>query len=274
MDFQGKTVLITGASSGIGRAFAEALAARGAGLILVARSKARLETLARRLRKDHSATVDVIRADLSREAAPRAIHSAVRRLRRSVDVLINNAGFGTYGPFHELPEEEEHREVMVNVAAPVRLAHLVLPDMVRRGAGVVINVASAAAFQPAPYMAVYGATKAFLLSFSEALWAEYRGRGIRILAVCPGPTDTGFFTVARNEQAAIGRKRSAEQVVATALRGLDRGRSYVVDGGLIYLGTLSVRLAPRGVVAASAARIMSPRRPAPRTSAATSRRPP
>ena len=122
-----------------------------------------------------------------------------------------------------------------------------------------MNVASAAAFQPAPYMAVYGASKAFVLSFSEALWAEYRRQGIRVLAVCPGPTETNFFKVAGNGDATPGKKRTVENVVATALRGLERGRSYVVDGGLIYLGTLSVRLAPRGVVAGSAALIMAPK---------------
>jgi short-subunit dehydrogenase len=259
IDFKNKTALITGASSGIGKAFGETLAAEGANVILVGRSKGKLDALAAQLRKKRKVTADVIVADLSREKAPDAVFAGVLKLGRRIDILVNNAGFGTYGRFHELATDDDHREIMVNVVAVVRLTHLFLPGMVKRRDGVIMNVASAAAFQPAPFMAVYGASKAFVLSFTEALWAEYRGQGIRVLAVCPGPTETNFFKVAGNGDATPGRKRTVEDVVATALRGLERRKSYVVDGGLIYLGTLSVRLAPRGVVASSAAKIMAPR---------------
>ncbi|MGA2641494.1 MAG: SDR family oxidoreductase, partial [Spirochaetia bacterium] len=253
------TALITGASSGIGKAFAETLAAKGVNVILVARSKHKLDALAAQLKKKHKVAADVIVADLSKEKAPDAVFARVQRLHRQVDILINNAGFGTYGRFHDLSVDDDHREIMLNVVALVRLTHLFLQRMVKRGEGIVVNVASAAAFQPAPFMAVYGASKSFVLSFSEALWAEYRSQGIRVLAVCPGPTETNFFRVAGNGDATVGRKRKVQSVVATALKGLEQGKSYVVDGRLIYLGTLSVRLAPRGVVARSAARIMAPK---------------
>jgi len=259
INFENTTALITGASSGIGKAFAETLAANGANVILVARSKGKLDSLAAAIRKKHRVAADVIVADLTKEKAPDAVFAKVRRLHRQLDILVNNAGFGTYGRFHDLPTDDDHKEIMLNVVALVRLTHLFLPAMARRGDGIIMNVASAAAFQPAPFMAVYGASKAFVLSFSEALWAEYRSHGVRVLAVCPGPTETNFFKVAGNGDATPGRKRTVENVIATALRGLERGKSYVVDGRLIYLGTLSVRLAPRGIVAKSAARIMAPK---------------
>jgi uncharacterized protein len=259
MDFIGKTALITGASSGIGKAFAETLAARGANVILVSRSKQKLDSLAAQIRKSDDVDAKVIRADLSEEKAPDKVHAAVKRMRSHVDILINNAGFGTYGPFHTLSTDEDHRQVMLNVVALVRLTHLFLPGMAAKGHGIVINVASASAFQPTPFMAVYGASKAFVLSFSEALWAEYRDQGIQVLAVCPGPTQTNFFARAGNEESIVGKKRPVESVVASAMRALERGRSYTVDGGLMYLMTQSVRLAPRGVVARSAARIMKPK---------------
>ena len=260
IDFKNKTALITGASSGIGKAFAESLAARGANLILVSRSKDRLESLGARIGKTHGVTVDVVPADLSEEEAPVTVFAEIRGMKRNVDILVNNAGVGTYGQFHTLSADEDHKEVMLNVVALVRLTHLFLPAMVERGQGTVVNIASAAAFQPAPYMAVYGASKAFVLSFSEALWAEYRQQGIRVLAVCPGPTETSFFDVAKSEGTFGGKKRRVEDVISTTLKGLERGKSYVVDGRLIYLGTLSVRLAPRGVVAKSAAAIMKPKK--------------
>ena len=122
-----------------------------------------------------------------REKAPDTVYAEIRGMERNVDILVNNAGVGTYGQFHTLSADEDHKEVMLNVVALVRLTHLFLPAMVERGQGTVVNIASAAAFQPAPYMAVYGASKAFVLSFSEALWAEYRQQGVHVLAVCPGP---------------------------------------------------------------------------------------
>jgi hypothetical protein len=258
IDFEKKTALITGASSGIGESFAETLAARGANVILVARSKARLDRLAAKIRKARRGAAEVIVADLTQESAPERVYSAVEKLGRHVDILVNNAGFGTHGPFHTLSASDEHEEIVLNVAALVGLTHLFLPGMVARHEGMVVNVASTAAFQPVPYMAVYGASKAFVLSFSEALWAEYRSHGIRVLALCPGATETNFFKVA-GEGAAVGKKRAVASVIATALKALERGKSYVVDGRLNYIMTQSVRLSPRGFVAAMAARILKPK---------------
>ena len=253
-----KTVLITGASSGIGKAFAETLSSMGANVILVSRSRSKLDILAADLRARHKTTVDVIAADLSQRGAADEVFAQAQRLGCNVNVLINNAGFGAHGGFHALPAEKLEEMISVNVFALARLTHLFLPWMIEQNDGIIINVASTAAFQPVPYMAVYGASKAFVLSFSEALWAEYRKHGIRILALCPGATATEFFKVA-GEGAALGKKRSVDSVVASALKAVARGRSSVVDGAVNTLATLSVRLSPRGFVAKAAERIMAPR---------------
>ena len=259
IEYQGKTALVTGASSGIGKAFAEALAEKGANVILVARSKRKLDALAAKIRTSSQVAADVVVADLRDAKAPDRIRAVTARRKRHIDVLVNNAGFGTYGPFHTIAADDDHAQIMVNVAALARLTHLYLPDMVQRHEGIVINVASGAAFQASPYMAVYGATKAFVLSFSEALWAEYRRQGIRVLAVCPGPTDTGFFAVARNKDAVAGKRRSPEAVVTTALGALDRGRPSAIDGRLLALGIVGERLVSRAFTARSAAKIMKPK---------------
>ena len=250
--------MITGASSGIGMAFAETLAAKGANVILVARSKGKLDALAARIKKNHNVAAEVIVADLSENTAPDKVFAVVEKRGHHVDILINNAGFGAHGPFQFLPGEELQKMIMVNVMALARLTHLFLIRMVEAHAGIIINVASTAAFQPVPFMAVYGATKAFVLSFSEAIWAEYREHGIRVCALCPGATETGFFKIA-GEGAALGKKRSVDSVVMSALRAVERGRSYVVDGKLNYLATQVIRLSPRSFVAKTAARMMRPK---------------
>jgi uncharacterized protein len=257
-DFAQQTALITGASSGIGAAFARALAARGAHLVLSARSAEKLTTLARELSASHQVQAMALPADLSQPGAGSELAHEIARRGITVDVLVNNAGFGTHGPFESSPPEREQAEVHLNVAAVVDLTRAFLPGMLARGSGAVVNVASTAAFQPVPYMAVYGATKAFVLSFSEALWAETRGRGVSVLALCPGQTDTAFFDVA-GEQARIGRSEPAELVVARALRALGRGRSYVVSGASNYFTAQLSRLAPRSVTARIAAALMRPR---------------
>ena len=270
--YQGKTALITGASGGIGAAFARALAARGANVILVARSEDRLRAPGEELARDHGVRAEVVAADLTRPGAAGELRAAVAARGLMVDLLVNNAGFGTYGRFGTLAPEREHDEVALNVAAMVDLTHLFLPAMLERGDGGVINLASTSAFQPLPYMAVYGATKAFVLSFSEALWAECRGRGVRVLALCPGPTATGFFAVVGSEDGAVGQTRTAAQAVATGLRALERGRPSVVDGWANYLRAQTPRLAPRGLVARIGERITRPRRAAPRPDPAAQHR--
>jgi short-subunit dehydrogenase len=250
------TSLVTGASSGIGEAFARALAARGSSLVLVARSAARLEALGAELSARHGVRADVIAADLADPGAPDAIVAELRARSIEIDTLINNAGFGTHGEFATLDGRRERDEVIVNVYAPVALTRALLPGMVARKSGAIVNVASTAAFQPVPYMATYGATKAFLLSFGEALAEEVRAHGVRVVVLCPGQTDTAFFTGI--DEARVGCARTAEQVVATALRAVERGRVVAVDGFTNYVLANTTRFAPRRLVARVAARMQRP----------------
>lgn len=229
-NYSGKTALITGASSGIGLAFAEQLAARGVSLILVARTQSKLLAVAERLSKAHGIATEIIAIDLAAESASKTIARRLAERNLAPDILINNAGFATYGAFSDLALERQKEEILVNCLAPVELTHALLPAMLARGDGAVINVASTAGVQPDPYMAIYGATKAFLLSFSQALWAENRGRGVRVLALCPGATETAFFDVVNAEEASVGKRMSAESVVAIGLRALDKNRNYVISG--------------------------------------------
>ncbi len=259
IEFKHKTALITGASSGIGEGFAEALALRGADVILVARTKQRLEVLAEHIKKKYKTSAEIIASDLSKDNSADAVYKSVKKKGLSIDILINNAGFGMHGLFHTLSAEVEHSQIFLNCVTPVRLAHLFIPEMVSKSNGIIINVASTAAFQPLPYMAVYGATKAFVLSFSEALWAEYREKNIRILALCPGATDTNFFNVVGTEDAAVGKKRTIKDVVETGLKALERDKPYVIDGRSNYLLALSNRLAPRSIVALISGRLMKPK---------------
>jgi short-subunit dehydrogenase len=222
-DFAGKTVLVTGASMGIGAVFARELSRRGAKLILVARSAAKLHALASELGNAH-----VITADLAKPGAAAVVLEAVTTARLEVDVLVNNAGFGQHGSFGDLPLAGQREQIDLNVGTLVELTHLFLP-MIERRQGGVINVASMAAFQPVPYMAVYAATKAFVHSFSSALWAEYRPRGVRVLSLNPGATETPFFQRA-GEGAAFGKKASPEDVVRVGLAAFVAGRASVVQG--------------------------------------------
>ncbi|TPG60776.1 SDR family NAD(P)-dependent oxidoreductase [Ewingella americana] len=229
-DYTGKTALITGASSGIGRVFAQQLAARGVALILTARSELKLQALSAELDKNYGVPITLIVQDLMASDAIAHITARLGALNLYPDILINSAGFATYGPFDVLSIERQHEEIKVNCLAPVELTHAMLPKMLVRGSGVIINVASTAAMQPDPYMAVYGATKSFLLSFSNALWAEYRSRGIRVLALCPGATDTAFFEVVNAEEASVGKRMSPESVVKQALKAVDTNRNYLITG--------------------------------------------
>jgi uncharacterized protein len=252
------TALITGASSGIGEAFARALAARGDEVVLVARSAGRLEALAADLSAKHGVRAHAIPADLADPGAVAALVAALTARELIVETLINNAGFGTHGEFAALDPARERDEVMVNVLAPVMLTRALLPAMLARKSGAIVNVGSTASFQPVPYMAVYGATKAFVLSFSEALAEEVRAHGVRVVALCPGQTDTAFFEGI--DEARVGRARTTQQVVDTALRALKRGRVVAIDGFANYALANSNRLAPRRLVARVAAMIERPKR--------------
>jgi short-subunit dehydrogenase len=221
MKWNGATALVTGASSGIGAQFATALAARQCDIILVARREQRLRELATALATTYRVRVDVIAVDLSTSAGVDLLIERLREDGRVVDVLVNNAGFATHGRFDAEDIQRVGDEVALNVGAVVSLTRALLPGMVDRGRGAVVNVASTAAFQPIPFMAVYGATKAFVLSFTEALWGELEKTGVAALALCPGATETEFFDVA-GEAASVGRKQAPAEVVAAALRALDR----------------------------------------------------
>jgi short-subunit dehydrogenase len=201
--------------------------------------------------------VESIVADLEDRAALERAGDEAQALLGRVDLLINNAGFGAHGPFETIDPQRNLGQVRLNVEALVALTNRFAPAMLERGTGGIINVASTAAFQPVPYMAVYGATKAFVLSFSEALAEEFRGRGVRVLALCPGATRTNFFSVA-GEGAQVGRFRTSAQVVQTALRAYDRGAAYVIDGAANRVMAFSPRLAPRALVARIGGRLMKP----------------
>lgn len=269
-NFRGKTALVTGASSGIGEAFAFALAAQGANVILVARSEATLHRLATIVSAKHGVDAHVIVADLARADGVLKTIAEVGQRGLTIDVLVNNAGFGSYGRFETLDPAREREQVMLNVVAVAELTHAFLPAMVARGQGAVMNVASTAAFQPDPYMATYGATKAFVLSFTEALWAENRRTGVDVLAVCAGPTSTNFGT----EEVFSGAMATPERVVADALRALARRRSSVVTGGLNNrMLTMVPRLLPRQLTARIVERTLRPKAdPARRGSATTAER--
>ena len=253
-EYRGKTALITGASGGLGEVFARQLAARGMNLILVARSEAKLRGLAEELARTHSVKADAIASDLSKPGAGAALHAATKAKGLAVDLLINNAGFGSFGRFETIDPKQESEMVQVNIATPLELCHAYIPDMLARGGGTVVNVASTAGFQPMPYFSTYAATKAFLLSFSDALWAEYRKRGVHVLAVCPGPTRTGFFDATKSdviEKVGLFQNlmMSSDKVVAQSLRALERRKHYVVTGWINWIAAHSSRFGPRWLVA-------------------------
>ncbi|WP_426298014.1 SDR family NAD(P)-dependent oxidoreductase [Arthrobacter sp. R-11] len=256
MIYTGTTVLITGASSGLGSEFAARFAARGANLVLVARRTDRLEELARTLREAHGVSVTTLAKDLSRAGAGTEIRNELARQDIRIDTLINNAGFATSGPLVTEDPAVIASEISLNVASLVETTRAFLPEMLAAGRGALINVASTAAFQPVPGMAVYGATKAFVLSFTEAVAHETKDSGLRVLALCPGATRTEFFDVLGTQAAAVGRMQSASAVIDTALRALDRRTTpvSVVSGlGNRMLAGIAQRL-PRNVSLAIAGR--------------------
>jgi short-subunit dehydrogenase len=247
--------VITGASSGLGAIFADQLAQRGHSLILTGRDEARLNAVARRVGDN----AELVVGDLGTEGGVDAL--AAHLEGRAIDVLVNNAGFGTYGPFAEVDAHREHELVAVNVEALVRLTHAVLPGMLARGRGGILNVASTIAFQPGPYQATYGASKAFVLSLSQALWAETRGTGVTVTALCPGPTRTGFVDALGEDvsHTAIYRHLAApEPVVNAGLRALDRGRALVVPGWRNRMTSAFGRLTPGSLSARVTGRMLRP----------------
>ncbi|CAN5246101.1 SDR family oxidoreductase [soil metagenome] len=248
MDYTTQTTLITGASSGIGAAFARALAARGSHLVLVARRLDRLQVLAAELESVHGITATPLAMDLSSPTVATDLRAAVDAAGVRVTSLINNAGFGTFGQFVDEDPRRFAQEIAVDVSAPVQLSAEFLPEFLAAGSGYLINVASMAAYTPTPRMAVYGAAKAFMLSFTESLWAEARGSGVTVFALSPGATSTEFNAVVGTEDATAGAAmRTPEHVVATALAHLDSrnpGPS-VIDGAANRLAAAAGRFVSR-----------------------------
>jgi len=263
MNLVGKTALITGASSGLGEAYALKLAGLGARVILVARRADRLRALSDRITSEHGLlAASVLPMDLSTRDAGASLAKVLKGRGIQVDILINNAGFGETARFVEESSQFIAEELNVNVQTLVELTHAFLPGMVQRDDGIVINIASTAAFQALPYMAVYGATKAFVLSFTEALWGETQNTGVKVLAVCPGPTSTEFFD-SNKTTPALGRFiRTSENVIESTFRALEQQKSpaAVIDGSLNKLTALSSRFVTRRFSIKLSAKIMRPKK--------------
>lgn len=266
-DPMGTTVLITGASSGLGAEFAREFARRGADLVLVARRQDRLEALAVELAENFGTESTVIPLDLT---APDAVDELVRDVEsRGIRVasLVNNAGFGTFGPFRDYDDARLSEEIQLNVLALTRLTRALWPALTAHsrtspGNGALVNLASTAAFQPLPFMAVYGATKAYVLNFTEALWYEAKGTGLKVTALCPGPTETEFAAVAANDEHFFSSAQSSEQVIATAFRALDARSTppSVVSGFGNAAVARTVGLAPKRLLLTGIGRTSSARR--------------
>ena len=249
------TALITGASSGIGAAIARELAQRGHGLVLVARRRERLQALAKELSDEFGIATHVLACDLANPTSRARLPGRVEKLGVSVDVLVNNAGFATGGPFHKSDPDRELQQVRLDVEAVVALTSQFVPGMVKRRRGAILNVASTAAMQPMPYSAGYSAAKAYVLSFSESLHFELRGRGVTVTALCPGPVTTDFWEIAGWEvsgqsfESAIPRPAwiSADEAARAGVRGLEAGRRVVVPGLPMRAAMLASRYVPNAL---------------------------
>lgn len=249
-----RTALVTGASSGIGAEIARDLARRGHGVTLVARREDRLQALADELATAHAVRTEVLAADLADPSSRAELVDAVSERGLTIDVLVNNAGLTTSGPVHRSDVEEELRMVRVDVEAVVDLCSRVLPGMVERGRGALLNVASVAAFQPLPGQAGYGGAKAFVLAYTEGIAGEVKGRGVTVTALCPGPVRTGFGEAGgldtEESEAALPSFMwvPADEVARAGVEGLDRGRRVVIPGPANVVGAYAGRLVPKSVL--------------------------
>jgi short-subunit dehydrogenase len=249
-----RTCLVTGASSGIGAEIAGLLAARGLGVTLVARSKAKLEELAGQLASRYGVRTEVIVADLTDEDSRSAIASGLEARSLAVNVLVNNAGFSTMGPVYRSDPTKELAMVRTDVEAVVHLCSLFLPGMVERRSGAVLNVSSTAAFQPLPGQAAYGASKAFVLSYSHALRGELRSTGVTVTTLCPGPVETGFSAAAgiSDAEAAAALPKMmwipAVEVAKAAVSGMDANKAVVIPGAANRISAAAAWLSPRSVL--------------------------
>jgi len=245
-------VLITGASGGIGYELAKRFARDHHNLVLVARSGDKLAQVAREL-EAYGVTVKTIALDLAEPPAPKFLFDQLQREGIAVDILINNAGFGAFGEFAQMPDEQIHGQISLNIMALTQLAKLFIPPMLARHSGRIMNVASTAGFQPGPLMAVYYATKAYVISFSEAIANELRGSGITVTCFCPGATHTGFAKRAGNDNSRLFKQlgaMSAESVALDGYRAVMEGRTLAISGAHNWVVAQSTRFAPRKLVTA------------------------
>jgi short-subunit dehydrogenase len=242
------TTLITGSSTGIGAAFARKLATLGRNVLLVARSEDKLITLCNELGRISGVRAQYFVLDLTQPDAGARLFEETKKRQLDIDMLINNAGFGSMGDLTRLDLANELKMIDLNVKSLVELTHRFLIPMRERKKGTIINVASTAGFQSVPFMATYAATKAFVLSFSEALWEENRKHGIHVMALCPGVTETNFFEASHMDRPPMRTIQTPEAVVDAALRGLKRHKSSVVSGWTNFLMIESERFVPRSMV--------------------------
>jgi short-subunit dehydrogenase len=251
--------VITGASRGIGESYAKQLAGRGYDVLLVARDAERLERVARSVRAAHPVAAETVALDLAWSDAAERLYSEVRRRGTAVDVLVNNAGFGLYGDFQALPMPRIEEMVRLHIMTLVKTVRLFLPDMLARRSGAMINVASTAGLRPLPYLALYAATKAFMISFGEAVAMEARPYGVLIQTCCPGQTATEFHqTAGVKPHRSPGGCQTADEVVAESLAALAGQGRFVVTGWRNRIVAQVQRFLPRQVVLSAAARFLKP----------------
>ncbi len=248
-----QTALITGASGGIGYEFAKLFARDHHDLVLVARSADKLSKLADDLQKQYGILVKIVALDLSSASSSQFLFDQLKREGIAIDILVNNAGYGNFGNFAKMPMEDVLGQINLNITALTTLTRLFLPTMVERHAGKIMNVASTAGFQPGPLMAVYYATKAYVISFTEAIANELEGSGVSATCFCPGATETGFASRAGNGKTRLFQKfgpMDVKTVAADGYRGLMKGKTLVISGTKNWLVAESVRFAPRKLVTA------------------------
>jgi len=259
MDRKNQTALITGASAGIGRELAKLFANDGYGLVLVARNGSRLAQFADELQRQFGVSAKPFPLDLASASAPQFLFDQLARQNICTDVLVNNAGYGKLGAFADVTSEESLGQIQLNVTALTHLTKLFLGPMLERKSGKILNVASTAGFQPGPLMAVYYATKAYVISFSEALANELRGSGVIVTCLCPGPTDTEFQKRAGTEETPLFRKirpMDAKTVACDGYRALMKGKPLAISGIRNWLLAESLRISPRKVVTAVSRRLI------------------
>lgn len=245
-----KMALVTGASGGIGYEFAHVLARNGYDLVITARNEKKLHEAADFFVKKYGVTVVVIACDLSENSAPQSLFDEIQKKSIAIEVLVNNAGFGDFGPFYQADWNKNHAMIELNIKAVTELTWLFLPDMVKNKSGRIVNVASTAAFQAGPLMSVYYATKAYVLSFSEAIAYELKDTGVTVTALCPGPTESGFPAAANLDNSGLfkGKKMpSAREVAEYGYKAMTQGKVIAIQGILNRIATFFVKLAPRSL---------------------------